>query len=85
MNEVIQLPGKARVIIYYVLGILNVGFLAAQATKLGDGTIAAQWIDFGQQFTAGASALFFGIAGGNVISNKMVATRARGSLGENVD
>lgn len=73
MNEVIQLPAKLRAIFYYSLGILNVGFLSAQATNVGDGTAAAPWIDFGQQFTAGASAFLFGVAAANVIKSKQVA------------
>jgi len=85
MNEVIQIPPRLRAILYYSLGVLNVAFLSAQATRIGDGTSAAQWLDFGQQTTAGVSALLFGMAGANVISNKMIATRSRGNLGQNVD
>jgi len=87
MNSIVQIPAIARTYIYYILGIANVTFISAQATNLGGGTPAEQWIDFGQQWVAGASALFFGVAAANVVTNKMmtfrgeqVATRDTGTV-----
>lgn len=75
MNEVMQLPATLRLWFYYSLGVLNVGFVSAKGAGIGDGHPVAQYIDWGQQFTAGVSALFFGVAAANVVSNKMVAFR----------
>jgi hypothetical protein len=68
MTTVVTIPPLLRTIIYYTLGIANVGYLAviAGVAATGGNPLTNAWIVGTGAAVTGLSGLFFPVAGSNV-------------------
>jgi hypothetical protein len=62
VTSLVEIPPLFRTAIYYLLAVVNAGYLAYVAVFKDSN----QWVLFTGAFVAGLSALFFGVAGSKV-------------------